>query len=192
MGESAFHSIDRMFNLIDLLIVAIVAWASIIGWRRGGTRSLIDSASVGSAIAVVLLSITFVRDRLIDGSWALVIRKWIRENLRSIPTTAGFATENAGVADNLYHLLIVGVGAITVWIGLQMILQVFQTVWRVPHETPVSRMAGTLIGTGMGSAFAWYMVQCLGLLSWIKGFEALDSYLGSSYFVWLMMNLTIR
>ncbi len=182
---------DKMFNLIDLLIVAIVAWASIIGWRRGGTRSLIDSASVGSAIAVVILSITLVRDRLIDGSWALEIRNWIRENLRSAPTTAGFASENMGVADNLYHLLIAGAGAITVWIGMQMILQVFQTVWRVPNETLFSRIAGTLIGAGMGSVFAWYMVQCLGLLSWVKGFEALDSYLGSSFLVWLVLNLTI-
>lgn len=184
------HLADRMFNLTDLLILMIVLWTGVIGWRRGGLLSLIDSMSVGSAIAVVVFSIPFVRDRLIDGSWALEFRKWIQENVRAVPTGFGFQ-ESTGVADSLYHMLVVGAGALTVWIGIQMILQVFQTVWKIPNGTVLSRVTGMLIGTAMGSVFSWYMVQCLGLLSWLKGFETLDTYLGNSFFVWVILNLAI-
>lgn len=184
------HLADRMLNLTDLLILMILLWTGVIGWRRGGLRSLIDSMSVGSATAVVIFSIPFVKDRLIDGSWALEFRNWIQENVRAVPAGYGFPESNA-VADNLYHMVLVGAGALTVWIGIQMILQVFQTVWKIPNGTLLSGVMGTLIGTGMGSVFAWYMVQCLGLLSWLKGFETLDTYLGNSFFVWVILNLAI-
>lgn len=178
--------------VIDLMIVGLLAWGGIIGWRRGAYRSLLDCASVGSAIAVVLFSVPLVRDVLIDGSWAWPLRKWLRERLQTVPAGMGFSNPGFGAADRLYHLLIVGTGALAVWIGMQMILQVFQTVLREPVGSVGSRIAGTLMGMAMAGIFSVYVVQCLGLLSWLRGFEALDFSLRQSFLVWSVMNWIAR
>ncbi|MFC4768456.1 CvpA family protein [Effusibacillus consociatus] len=177
-------------NMVDLLILCLISWFTIIGWRRGGYRSLLDCMSIGSAIAVVVFTIPLFRDQLIDGDWAWQLRNWIHEMMRTVPTF-GFSNAEMGPADKLYHLLIVGAGALTVWIGIQMILQVFQTVWKEPSGSIASRVTGTLLGTCIGSVFSIYMVQCLGPLSWLRGWEALDHYLAKSFFVWAFMNLMV-
>lgn len=175
--------------MIDLVIVGLLSWTGIIGWRRGGLRALIDSASVGSAIAMVLFSLPLIKD-LIDETWALQFRIWLREQVRTIPTGFGLGSSSS-VSDNLYHTVIVGAAAITVWAGIQMILQVFQTVWKEPSGSRLSRILGMLIGTGLGGVLSIYMVQWLGLLSWLKGFEFLDTSLGNSFLIWVIMNYVV-
>ncbi|WP_018131419.1 CvpA family protein [Effusibacillus pohliae] len=177
--------------MIDLLILCLLSWSGILGWRRGGFRALIDSVSVGGASAAAIFLIPLLRDHFIDGG-ALEFRKWLREHIRSVPTGFGLSDPGPGVAQNLYHLLIVGIAALAVWIGMQMILQVFQTVWKEPGGTVLSRIAGSLLGIAIGSVLAAYMVKCLGLLSWVQGWEALDLQLARSFFVWIVMNAIAR
>lgn len=187
-GRGAVQMIDLRWGVIDLLILSLLAWGGIIGWRRGGFRSLLDCMGVGSAIAAVIFSIPSVYDQLIDASWAFPLRKWLFEHMRTVEVGLGLSRAGTGNAENLYHLIIVGACALAIWGGIQMILQVFQTVLKEPSGSLASRITGTFLGTCVGGVLAVYMVQCLGLLSWIQGWEALDFYLSKSFFVWTVMS----
>ncbi|TCS75180.1 colicin V production protein [Effusibacillus lacus] len=170
------------------MIICLLSWAGVIGWRRGGYRSLLDCMGVGSAIALVVFAIPHIQDRLIDGWWAHEFRQWLYDHIRAVPTGQGLSEQGKSVAESLYHMLVVGIGALAVWIGIQMILKVFQTVMKEPGESLFSRISGSVIGFSMGSVFAAYVVQCLGLLSWVQGMESLDRQLAHSFFYWFVTN----
>lgn len=178
--------------MIDLGILIVIAWGAAIGWGRGGFRSMLDCVGAGTAVAVALFSIPFMKDGLIDGFWAHDLRRWINDHLKAVPTSFGFDSVGTDVADRLYHLIVVGISSVAVFIGIQMILQVYITVWRQPVQSPVSRWAGALIGCCIGGMIGVYMVQCLGLLSWVKGLEILDLYLAKSFMRWVALNYLLN
>jgi hypothetical protein len=72
-----------------------------------------------------------------------------------------------------------------VFVGLQMILRVYETLWRdAHHQTWSSRVTGGVMGLGIGLTIATYMVSVLGLVCWIQGMEWLDEGLVQSGFVY--------
>lgn len=179
-------------GIVDTVILSVVAWGAVIGWKRGGYRALLDFASLGGSVAVILFSVHWINNIFIQADWAYKVRKWIFEQILVVPTGSGLSVPGNQFADQLFHLLLVGGSSLAVWIGIQMILQVFQTIMREPAGTVMSRTTGGIIGSVMGSVISFYMVQCLGFLSWVKGLEELDLYMGRSVIVsamhtWFLM-----
>ncbi|BCJ87496.1 CvpA family protein [Effusibacillus dendaii] len=178
--------------MMDLLIICLLSWSTVNGWQRGAYRSMVGCMGIGSAIAVVLFTVPFIKDRLVDGSWAWDLRKWMQDHMQAVPTSIGLSAGGEGPADKLYHLIVVGVAACSVWIGIRMILKVYETLWEETNVRVGSRIAGSLIGFCIGSAGAAYLVDCLGLLSWVKGWEALDQLIGQSVIVTNVIQFVMR
>jgi uncharacterized membrane protein required for colicin V production len=188
--------------MIDLLLMAVIAWTGMIGWMRGIFRALIDAVSVMSTVFFVTVSIPVLKDTMIDGEWRLGFDRWLQLWLRdpqtglfprlfpySIPASAAMnVSAKTVMAERIYEMVIVSLSAMALIVGIQLILQVFETVWTPPQGILTHRIGGLLIGLVLGLFVAVYLVNSLGMLSWVSGMEGLDHALSQSLLVHLFVH----
>jgi len=183
--------------MVDMLILVVLGWCSWFGWKRGFLRTCIDAAALILPLFVITLSVPLLKGVLLEQGWSHAFSKWMAGHLvKTSPQSSGFLNEAAArpvvqglgstlspVVERLYDLLLIGLSAGGVYIGLQMILRVYETLWRDAHGVWQSRMTGGVLGLGIGMTVSGYLLSVLGLLCWIRGFEWLDQELMHSLFM---------
>jgi hypothetical protein len=174
--------------MVDLLILVILSWSIWFGWRRGALRTLVDAVALLTPMFLVTLFIPFLKDVLIDRGWSLAVAKFMAGHLvKTSPQSAGFlnVAEATPVAqgiglgaplwvERLYELVILGLMSGALFVGLQMVLQVYETLWRESRFDWQARALGGVAGLGIGATVSAYVISVLGLLCWIQGLEWLD------------------
>jgi hypothetical protein len=187
--------------MVDLLIAVILSWCAWLGWQRGFLRTCIDAVSLMVPIFLLTISIPFLKHVLIDRGWDVALSKWMAGHLiHTSPLSSGFlpleTAQPVGrglgpdlamtVVERFYDLFLLGLMGGALFVGLQMILRVYETLWRDAHGFWRSRAIGGIMGFGMGLTLSSYLVSCLGLICWIQGMEWLDQGLINSLFVYVM------
>lgn len=190
-------------DIMDLLLILVIAWFCVIGWIRGRYRALIDACSSMITIFFVTSSVPLLKDMMIDGEWRFIFQRWIQFRLydhvrdssfplwkvqEAVPT--GLFTHSATsmyLAERIYDMVIIFICALALIIGIQLILQVYETLWSTPKGTLSHRGVGMMVGFIMGIFSVIYLVNGLGLLSWLAGMEFLDEYISRSFFVHLLI-----
>jgi uncharacterized membrane protein required for colicin V production len=185
--------------MIDLILVAAIAWTGMIGWMRGMYRALIDAVSTLIAVFFVTISVPVLKDTMIDGAWRLGFEHWIQLRLRdhhtvflhlehgSIPAGAQIAATKVFLAERIYEMIIISVSAFALIMGIQLILQVYETVWTTPRGTLANRAVGMAVGLFLGVFIVLFLINGLGMLSWFSGMEVLDEHLSRSVLVSLLV-----
>jgi hypothetical protein len=159
-----------------------------------------DALSLLIPIFILTISIPFLKNVLIDQGWGTALNKWMAGHLvhtspdsngflslvQATPVGQGLGFEASAVTQKFYELFLLGLMVTAVFVGLQMILRVYETLWRDAHGVWQSRPIGGLFGLGIGVTISTYLVSVLGLSCWIRGMEWLDDELMNSLFVHLI------
>ncbi|GIM45878.1 hypothetical protein DNHGIG_14270 [Collibacillus ludicampi] len=181
--------------MIDLILIAVIAWAGMIGWMRGMYRALLDAVSTLIAVFFVTISVPILKDSIIDGAWRLGFEHWIQLRLRdhhtvflhveqgSIPAGAQITSSKAFLAERIYEMIMISVSAFALIMGIQLILQVYETVWTPPRGTRANSGLGMAVGLFLGIFIVLFLINGLGMLSWFSGMEVLDEHLSESVLV---------
>ena len=183
--------------MVDLLIVVVLSWCIWFGWQRGFLRTCIDGIALIVPMFIVTLSIPYLKSVLVDKGWDLALAKWMAGHLvKTSPQSSGFlnvasatpVVQGLGpgapaVVERFYELALLGLMSGAVFVGLQMILRVYETLWRDAHNAWQSRTAGGVLGVGIGLTIGTYLVSVLGLVCWIRGMGWLDEALMDSFFM---------
>jgi hypothetical protein len=159
-----------------------------------------DALSLLLPIFILTISIPFLKDVLFDQGWDTGLAKWMAGHLvhtspesngfmnlvQATPVGQGMGLEASAVAQRFYDLFLLGMMVAAVFVGLQMILRVYETIWRDAHGVWQSKPIGGVLGLGIGVTISTYVVSVLGLSCWIRGMEWLDGELIDSLFVQLV------
>jgi len=177
--------------MIDLLLLVVLAWCAWLGWQRGWLRTLVDAVALLLPLFVVSQSVPFLKKVLVDQGWSAAFSKWMAGHLANTsPQSAGFLNQvkatpvvqglgfnTSPIMERLYELVLIGLTCGAVFVGLQMILRVYETLWRDAHSAWQSRAAGGVLGLGVGLTVATYLLSVLGMVCWIQGMDWLDGEL---------------
>jgi hypothetical protein len=184
--------------MVDLLVLVVLSWCVWFGWQRGFLRTCMDAMALLVPIFILTLSIPFLKGVLLDKGWNVALAKWMAGHLvKTSPQSSGFLNRSAAtpvvqglglgapqVVERLYDLIMLGLMVGAVFVGLQMILRVYETLWREAyHQGWQSRVTGGVMGLGIGLTISTYVVSVLGLVCWLQGMEWLDEGLVRSGFV---------
>jgi hypothetical protein len=186
--------------MVDLLVLAILSWCGWLGWQRGFFRTCLDAMSMWVPLFLLTFSIPFLKKVLIDRSWELAVSKWMAGHLvvtsplsngflqvqPATPVVQGLGSHLPAVTSRFYELLLIGLMGGAMFLGVQMILRVYETLWRDVHGLWRSQLLGSVIGVGVGVTLSGYLVSFLGLVCWIQGMEWLDQGLVESVIVQVM------
>ena len=147
---------------------------------------------------LVTLSIPFLKGVLVERGWNLALAKWMAGHLvKTSPQSSGYLDLSSAtpvvqglgpgapeVVGRFYELALLGLMSGAVFLGLQMIVRVYETLWQErQHAMWQTRMAGATIGFGVGMTLSTYLMSVLGLVCWIRGMEWLDGELMDSVFM---------
>ncbi|ARU60886.1 hypothetical protein CBW65_07065 [Tumebacillus avium] len=188
---------EEELRMVDLLLMVAVAWCAYFGWKRGFLRTCIDALALVVPLFFLTLSIPFLKSVLFDEGWNFGLAKWMAGHLvKTSPYSNGFMeletaqavtkglnSHAPAVVERFYDLFLLGLMGGAVFIGLQMILRVYETLWRDAHGMWRSQALGGLMGLGIGLTISTYLVSVLGLICWIQGMQWLDQGLMQSVFV---------
>lgn len=183
--------------MVDLCIAVVLSWCVWFGWQRGFWRSCLDAIALIAPMFLLTFSIPFLKGVLIDKSWSFALAKWMAGHLvhtspqssgflnitKATPVIQGLGPDVSAIVERLYDLLLLGLMGGTVFIGLQMILRVYETLWQNPQGLWQSKFAGGCVGLGIGATISTYMVSVLGLVCWLNGMQGLDNELMHSMIV---------
>jgi Colicin V production protein len=184
--------------MVDLLILMVLSWCVWLGWQRGFLRTCVDAMALIVPMFLVTLSTPFLKGVLVDRGWNLALAKWMAGHLvntspqssgyldlsSATPVVQGLGPGAPEVVERFYELALLGLMSGAVCMGLQMIVRVYETLWRDrQHDMWQTRMAGAALGMGVGLTVSTYLVSVLGLVCWIRGMEWLDSELMNSVFM---------
>lgn len=194
------HNEEGLIAMVDLFILVILSWCVWLGWQRGFLRTCLDAMAMMVPIFLLTVSIPFLKNVLIDRGWDTALSKWMAGHLvNTSPLSSGFLSletakpvvqglgPDAGVlVEKFYDLFLLGLMGGATFLGLQMIIRVYETLWRDAHGFWQSRPVGGLLGLGIGLTLSSYLVSFLGLICWIRGMEWLDQGLMDSLIVHVM------
>jgi len=165
--------------------------------QRGFLRTCMDALSLLVPIFILTISIPFLKGVLFDQGWDTALAKWMAGHLvhtspesngflnlvQATAVSSGLGLEANAVSQRFYELFLLGLMVAAVFVGLQMILRVYETLWRDAHGVWQSKPIGGVLGFGIGTTVSTYLVSVLGLSCWIRGMEWLDEELLHSLFV---------
>jgi hypothetical protein len=183
--------------MVDLLMLVVLSWCMWLGWQRGFVRTCMDAVALVAPMFLLTLSIPFLKGVLIDRGWSMALAKWMAGHLvktspessgfvylsKATPVGEGFGVNSSLVVERFYDLLLLGLMGGAVFMGLQMILRVYETLWLEARGMWHSKPFGAMMGLGIGLTLNTYLVSVLGLICWLQGMEWLDSSLMDSMFV---------
>lgn len=177
--------------MLDILFLSIMSWSGMIGWFRGRWRALTDAVSVIVTVCFMSISVPVLKDAVIDGEWRLQLERWLQGHLRT-PTKDSFPSLPAlglwdlpaqPLGERVYEILLISLSSFALIIGIQLILQVYQTLWPHVRLSLADRSLGLIIGLLLGLFADLYLMNGLGMLSWFAGMEFLDTALSHSFLV---------
>jgi hypothetical protein len=156
-----------------------------------------DAIALLAPMFLLTFSIPFLKGVLLDKSWSFALAKWMAGHLvhtspqssgflnvtKATPVVQGLGADVTAVVERLYDLLLLGFMGGTVFVGLQMILRVYETLWRDGRGFWRSKFAGGCVGLGIGATISTYLVSVLGLVCWLDGMQWMDGELMHSMFV---------
>ncbi|MBL0385037.1 hypothetical protein JJB07_00125 [Tumebacillus sp. ITR2] len=183
--------------MVDLCIAVVLSWCVWFGWQRGFWRTCMDAIALLVPMFLLTFSIPFLKGVLVDKSWSFALAKWMAGHLvhtspqssgflnvtQATPVVQGLGPDVSVIVERLYDLLLLGLMGGTVFVGLQMILRVYETLWRNAQGMWKSRFVGSAVGLGIGATISTYLVSVLGLVCWLDGMQWLDGELMHSMFV---------
>lgn len=192
--------------MVDLLILMVLSWCVWLGWQRGFLRTCVDAMALIVPMFLVTLSTPFLKSVLVDRGWNLALAKWMAGHLvKTSPQSSGYLDLSSAtpvvqgmgpgapeVVERFYELALLGLMSGAVCMGLQMIVRVYETLWRErQHGMWQNRTAGAALGMGIGMTVSTYVVSVLGLVCWIRGMEWLDGELMNSVFMHALYRLVL-
>ncbi|KEO81207.1 hypothetical protein EL26_21975 [Tumebacillus flagellatus] len=156
-----------------------------------------DAMALLLPMFLLTISIPFLKGVLVDKSWSFALAKWMAGHLvhtspqssgflnvtKATPVVQGLGPDVSVIVERLYDLLLLGLMSTALFVGLQMILRVYETLWRQARGVWQSRLAGSAVGLCIGATVSTYMVSVLGLVCWLNGMQWLDGELVHSMFV---------
>jgi hypothetical protein len=187
---------------IDLLVILIVVWGILIGWKRRGLTALMDLMAC-ALVGVILLTIIPVTEGMVLNQ---VLRKrlidWVQQHLmntspdsafyfriyQDIPVGSGMFNRSVLITNELYEYCMVALFGVALFISIQMVRKAFITVWDVRAGLWDSSVMGAGIGGLLAIMLVFFITTIFGLLSWFQGFEWLDQSMVQSIFVRFMSN----
>ncbi|HEU4962876.1 MAG TPA: hypothetical protein VFV52_03315 [Bacilli bacterium] len=183
--------------MVDLLMLVVLSWCVWFGWQRGFIRTCLDAVALIVPMFLVTLSIPFLKGVLVDRGWDTALEKWMAAHLvktspessgflyltKATPVGEGFGVNSSLVVERFYDLVLLGLMGGAVFIGLKMILKVYETLWLEARGVWKSRGMGMMMGLGIGLTINTYLVSVFGLICWLQGLAWIDSSLMDSLFV---------
>ncbi|MFD2170626.1 hypothetical protein [Tumebacillus lipolyticus] len=183
--------------MVDLLLLVVIVWCAYFGWKRGFLRTCIDALALVMPLVVITLSIPYLKKVLFDEGWSFGLAKWMAGHLvKTSPYSNGFLelestqavlqgfnTHAPAVVERFFELFLLGLMSGAVFVGMQMILRVYETLWRDAHGMWRSPVFGSVMGLGIGLTLSTYLVSLFGLICWLQGMQWLDEGLMESLFV---------
>lgn len=183
--------------MVDLMLLVVLSWCVWFGWQRGFLRTCMDAVALLVPMFLVTFSIPFLKGVLVDRGWDVALAKWMAGHLvktspessgflylsKATPVGEGFGVHSPLVVERLYDLVLLGLMVGAVFVGLQMILRVYETLWLEARGMWRSQPFGAVMGLGIGLTLNTYLVSVLGLVCWWKGMAWLDGSLMESMFV---------
>ncbi|PWK16594.1 hypothetical protein [Tumebacillus permanentifrigoris] len=191
--------------MVDLCIAVVLSWCVWFGYRRGFWRTCMDAIALLAPMFLLTFSIPFLKGALVDKSWSFALTKWMAGHLvhtspqssgflnvtKATPVGQGLGPDVIAVVERLYDLLLLGLMGGTIFVGLQMILRVYETLWRDERGLWRSKIAGGFVGLGIGTTISTYLVSVLGLVCWLQGLQWIDGELMHSMFVRSLYRLIV-
>ena len=165
-------------SVLDVLLIAMVAWFAVMGYSLGAMRTLIYVSGVIGGAYMAEMGIPILRALHLDPFLSRQAGAWFRRVMEPYApaqrTGAGLAAalETGGVMRTWVHavyeqaLLVAYVGAVV--FGFLMALRSYETIWPRGMEHESSRKIGILFGLFVGLYAVAFALHGLVALAWAE------------------------
>ncbi len=166
--------------MIDILLVVIVAWAALLGYAKGGLRTLVYASAAFGALYMIEWGSPWLHLVGYDLQTRRTFILWLARVLQSavpvgrfppgldiMPVLAHTLGEHVRSGMRLIYeqtLIILYAGAVS--FGLLMALRTMQTIWPDTVEWSTRRWTGITAGAFTGLFVVAFIIHAIGIAAW--------------------------
>jgi len=174
---------------MDVVLLTIVSWFGIIGWKRGSGRALTDAFTCMVSVFVMTKSMPILEPSFFGPAMSATMNRFVELHMNNNPPKSAFlllhsyatpvsttgALHVSIIANRIFDAFLTTMFASAVWIGLQLILNVHASIKKTQFSDRARRpLLGCIIGILLGGYVAVFLLRGLVLVCWFNNTRILD------------------